>query len=293
MPSQAVMPSQATVGRPVRLTGRGYFSGKSVTVELRPAPPGQGVVFLRTDTKAGATIPGRIEYRVPDLRRTTLARGKTSVAMVEHIMAALHGMGVDNCIVAIDGPETPAFDGSCLPFAEAIDRAGIVDQSIPAPRLTVTETIRVGDQSCWIEARPSTDGSYRLRYELDYMPFEVIGRQSYEYRFDRSDFAADIAPARSFLLLQEAQEMRAAGLGEHVTYQEVLVFGQDGPIENELRFEDECVRHKTLDLIGDLALCGMRIEADIVACCTGHERNAALAAALVNHAASRREPRRA
>ena len=278
------MPSQATLGRSVSLSGRGYFSGERVTVELRPAPPGHGIVFVRTDCGHDATIPAHIDYRVPDLRRTTVARGAVRVEMIEHIMAALAGMAVDNCEVAIDAPETPAFDGSSVAFVEAIDRAGVVEQSYPARSFVVTEPIRVGDDSRWLEARPHNRPECRLHYELDYTPFDVIGRQSYECVVGDGGFARDVAPARSFLLVEEARQLRAAGLGRHVTYQDVLVFDDDGPIENRLRYEDECVRHKTLDLIGDLALCGFRIEGIVVACCTGHERNAALAAALAQHA---------
>ena len=283
------MPTQATLGRSVRLRGRSYFSGETVQVELQPAPPDHGIVFERTDCRPSVSIPARIQHRVADLRRTTLAVRSVRVAMVEHIMATFAGMGIDNVRVALDGPEMPAFDGSSLPFVEAVEKAGIVDQNVPARTITIAAPVRVGDANRWIEALPAAHGQWGLRYELEYAGEPSIGRQMLHYTVDRATFGKAIAPARSFLLESEARELRAMGIGRHVTYRDVLVFGKHGPIENTLRFEDECVRHKMLDLIGDLGLCGARLRGTIVAHRTGHERNAAMVAAIVGQAESLRD----
>ena len=267
---------QQTLKRAVRVVGRGYFTGEEVTVELRPAPAGTGIVFVREDCHPHVRIPARIDYRVDDMRRTTVARGATRVEMIEHAMASLAAMGIDNCELAIDRPEMPAGDGSALDFVLAISRAGIHPLRERADVCVVGSRLRVEREGASLTAEPHPEGRWEVRYDLAYDHAPAIGRQSLTFQVAPQRFACEIAPARSFLLEQEARWLRSQGLGCHVTPQEVLVFADSGPIDNELRFDDECVRHKLLDLIGDLSLCGRRLAGRFHACRSGHQLNGAL-----------------
>ncbi len=200
-------------------------------------------------------------------------------------MAALTGMQIDNCEVWIDGSEVPGLDGSSLPFLVALQQAGVQAQAAHRPRLVVLETARVADSDAWIEARPLPNGAQpamRLQYRLDYGINHIIGRQTYRASFDPEHFCREIAPARTFLLKDEADWLRQQGIGMRTTYQDLLVFADpDGLIDNQLRFEDECVRHKTLDLVGDLALVGCDLVGQFNAYRSGHRLNASLAKALL------------
>lgn len=280
-PKSNDMTCQTTLSCISEVHGRGYFSGEAVTVELRPAPANTGLIFVRSDCHPHVRIPARLDYRVDDLRRTTVARNGIRVEMIEHVMAALVGMQIDNCEVWIDRAEMPAGDGSARAFTHALSTVGTVQQAAPVAYLPLTETVRVGNDEAWIEAGPSTADGLQMRYELDYSHAPAIGRQSFQATVTPQVFAEQISSARSFLLLEEAEWLRSQGLGTHVTHDEILVFDDHGPLENELRFPDECVRHKLLDLIGDLGLCGHRVTGQFTACRSGHQLNAALAHELV------------
>ncbi len=273
---------QRSIARSVRLDGFGFWSGQDVRVEFHPAPPDTGLVFVRTDLGAGARIPASLEHRIETPRRTTLATGEATVEMVEHVLAALAGLRIDNCEVWVDSSELPGFDGSSKVFVDALKTAGVEEQSAPRPMLVVGDITRVSDGDAWIEARPDKPSQLRVKYRLDYRHVPAIGRQTYETVVTPGTFLRELAPARTFLLKQEAEWLRGQGLGARVTYSDVLVFDDDGPIENELRFDDECVRHKTLDLIGDLALAGCDLVGRIIAHCSGHRLNAELVKALLS-----------
>lgn len=199
-------------------------------------------------------------------------------------MAALCSEEVDNCDVWVNRAEMPGMDGSSLAFVEALQKVPRVNQSKPRSRLVVTEPIRVGDEDSWIEATPSSAGEYYVEYQLSYDNCPAIGQQRFGIETSREVFANELAGARTFLLEQEAQWLRDQGLGQKVTYQDLLVFGADGPIDNTLRYEDECVRHKTLDVIGDLALAGYDLVGRIVACRSGHRLNAEMVRCLLRQA---------
>ena len=272
---------QRTVAQPAKVAGFGYWSGKDVTVEFRPAAPGAGIVFVRSDLTGSPAIPAAVERRVEVPRRTALATGTASVEMVEHILAALFGLGIDNCEIHVTGQEMPGCDGSALPFVEAITTAGIVEQPEGKRRLIVTDVTRVGNEECWVEARPSTSGELQVKYRLDYGSQSAIGRQTIELAVDAKSFCRELAPARTFLLEEEAQWLTSRGLGGRVTNRDLLVFGPEGVIDNELRYADECVRHKALDLVGDLALAGCPVIGQIAAYKSGHRLNAELVKVLL------------
>lgn len=252
-----------------------------MTVELRPAAAGSGIAFVRSDLDRPRRIAADVRQRIEVPRRTTLAGDGAQVEMVEHILAALYGLGIDNCEVWVNASEMPGLDGSCQPLAAAIEQAGIVEQRLPRRRLTVTEVTRVGDDECWVEARPAKTNSLTVKYKLDYGPNNPIGRQTIELIVTPATFAAELAGARTFILQDEAQWLRSRGLGTRVTNQDLLVFGDEGPLDNELRFENECVRHKALDLVGDLALAGCDLVGQFIAHKSGHRLNAELVKVLL------------
>ncbi len=202
--------------------------------------------------------------------------------MVEHILAALAGLWIDNCEIWVDRPEMPGCDGSSNPFVAALTEAGIVQQDWPCRQLVITDTTRVGDDESWVEARPSQQAGLTIKYKLDYGSENVIGRQTIELLITPETFRNELAPARTFLLQAEAEWLRSRGLGSRVTPRDILVFDDLGAIENVLRFEDECVRHKALDLVGDLALAGCELVGQIIAYRSGHRLNADLVQALLS-----------
>ncbi|TWT48632.1 UDP-3-O-acyl-N-acetylglucosamine deacetylase [Botrimarina hoheduenensis] len=286
---------QRTLAGVATVEGRGYWTGERSRVEFRPAAPGSGRYFVRDDfpVESRAITPATVAYRLPATRRTVLAdagvKGPVAeVAMVEHVLAALAGLGVDNCEIGVTATEMPGCDGSAAPFIEAIDEVGFIDQAAVATPLVVTKPVRCGDERSWIEARPPMGRGLTIEYRLDYGAATSVGRQWLVVEVDEPTFRYEIAPARTFVLESEAQALVAQGLGSHVTPQDLLIFrdtpGQDsaaGPIDNPLRYPDECVRHKILDVIGDLALAGRPIIGHIVACCSGHRLNGDLVEALL------------
>ncbi len=202
-----------------------------------------------------------------------------TVQMVEHGLAALAGLQIDNCELVVFGSELPGGDGSSQPAVEALLSAGIEVQDAERKCLRLERVIRVGDDQAWIEARPSTTVGCRIRYELDYGE-GPIGKQSVEVKLTPESFCQELAAARTFLLAHEVDMMRRQGVGANTTYQDLLVFAENGPIGNRLRFSNECARHKALDVVGDLAIIGCDLNADIVAYRSGHVLNAQLARAL-------------
>ena len=283
---------QRTLSQPAVVEGFGYFSGRDVRVEFRPAPADAGVSFVRCDLDSPVLLPVSAALRVDVPRRTTLESDGVRVEMVEHILAALSGLHIDNCQVWVDAPEMPGCDGSALAFVEAIDAAGIVEQDAPARQLVVERAVRVSDGDSWIEAQPPLRGETGLciSFELDFGHDTAIGRQTYAVDVTPKTFRTQLAPCRTFLLEQEAQAMIGQGIGTRVKPQDLLIFGPDGPIDNPLRFPNECVRHKVLDVVGDLALTGHQVIGYIVASRSGHRLHAGLARRLVEQAAARQTP---
>ncbi len=279
---------QRTIAAPVRVQGFGYWKGEDVTVEFRPAAEDCGIVFFRDDVTPSRAIPALVENRIDIPRRTVLACQGSTVEMVEHILAALRGLGVDNCEVHVDRAEMPGGDGSSYPFVQALQSAGIQRQSLPRRYLRVSSTLRVEDEAGWVEAYPCDQ--FRLEYHLDYGPAGPIGQQSFLLDMEESSFCRELAAARTFLTEDEATEMRRLGLGARVSPRDLLIFGPTGPIDNELRYPDECVRHKTLDMLGDLALAGVPILGHFVAYRSGHRQNAQMVRALLAQAREESDP---
>jgi UDP-3-O-[3-hydroxymyristoyl] N-acetylglucosamine deacetylase len=272
---------QRTIREPVGLSGFGYWSGRDVRVEFHPAAEHSGIVFVRTDLARRIRIPALISNRFETPRRTTLKAQGATVEMTEHVLAALFGSSIDNCEVWVDQPELPGCDGSSQPFVECLDRAGIVEQEARRSQLVVREITRVGDEESWIEARPAPRNELTLRYRLDYGLGNAIGRQTLQLPITAQSFREELAPCRTFMLKPEADWLLEQGLGKRATLKDLLIFDANGPIDNELRFRDECVRHKMLDLVGDLALAGCDLVGHFAAHRSGHRLNAELVRALL------------
>lgn len=275
---------QRTIARSATVAGFGYWSGSDVQVEFRPAPPDSGVTFVRRDLSPSVRIPAGVEHRIDAPRRTVLRSGGASVEMVEHILAALFGLHIDNCEVWVDAPEMPGCDGSSQAFVEALALAGVESQTSMRRAIVVREVTRLGDKNVWIEARPSPMNGLSVKFHLDYGQGNCVGEQTFSLPITIDSFRRELAPSRTFLLKSEADWLLSQGLGSRVTPQDLLIFDGEGPIDNPLRYRDECVRHKTLDLIGDLALAGCDLVGHFVAYRSGHRLNADLVRSLLSEA---------
>ena len=287
--------NEHTIASSCEVSGRGYWTGQHVSVQIHPAPHGTGVKLVRTDLASSSSSGQSAEH--PSCRavvgnrsnaslRTNLVAGDAKFQMVEHLMAAIAALEIDNCIVEIDGEEFPALDGSCLAFAESLSRAGLIIQASPKNTLVIQERHRVGSPEGWVEALPAERGESYFEYQLGFNDDTPIADQTFSLELTPDRFLREVASARTFVTEVQAEQIRSSGMAAHVTNQELLVIGVHGPIENEFRFEDECARHKTLDLIGDLALSGVDLVGRFISYRGGHSLNGAMAALLAKLAAS-------
>jgi len=272
---------QKTIKKSVEIVGPGLFSGERSNLRLSPGEPNTGIVFVRNDLPESVRIQADIANVAPKPRRTMLMNGSTGVETVEHVLSAAWGLDLDNLVVEVSASETPSLDGSPEPFAAAILEAGIAEQEIPQKVYVIEEPITVSEGDATLMAMPGPVDCLDILYDLDYASVPCIGRQVLGFRLGKDDYMRQIAPSRTFLLKSEAEQLHSQGIGTHLTTRDVLVMGQDGPIENELRFSDEHVRHKMADLIGDLALLGKHLRGRIVAYKSGHELNHSLVRKLV------------
>lgn len=277
--------TQRTIERDVEIEGRGLFTGQPVQMRIRPAPPHAGICFVRTDQSPPIRIAAHVDNVSKRARRTALKNGTVAIETVEHCLSACAGLGLTNLQIELTADEVPGVDGSGLPFVERLREGGIKEQDAPVEALMIDSVVRVVDGDSELIALPPVDPAseaLEISYDLDYGPENPIGRQSLRIVITPEAFVSGIAPARTFLLEEEAQQLHAAGLGKHLSYADVLVFGPDGPIGNQLRFPDECVRHKILDLIGDLSLLGQPIIGRVYARKSGHALNHELVRALLD-----------
>lgn len=238
---------------------------------------------MRVDQPKPICIAAVVENVSKRARRTSLRNGTVTIETVEHCLGACAGLGIDNLDVELSGDELPGVDGSSMPFVVALTEAGICEQDAVRDEFVISEVIRVVDGDSELVALPPLEAAsegLEIFYDLDYGTSGPIGRQILSIRITPEAFVKEIAPARTFVLEAEAAAMRNSGLGRHLTYSDVVVFGPDGPIENALRFPNECVRHKVLDLIGDLALVGRRVTGRVHARKSGHSLNHELVRAI-------------
>lgn len=265
--------SQRTIARPAAVAGVGFLGGADVSLRFLPAPPDHGICFRRVDLPGTRRVPARVEYTVPRQRRTAIERDGVTVELVEHVMAALFALQVDNCLVELDAPEPPGGDGSSQMFAEALLSAGMISQGVPRHAVRLSHTVMVGDHSQRIAGSPQDRDALTIRYELDYGETSPIERQFCEIDVTPESFLSEIVFARTFVLEQEALALRAQGYGRRTTARDLLIFGSTGVIDNALRAPNECARHKLLDCIGDFALAGCDLSGRIEAFRSGHQLN--------------------
>lgn len=266
------MKPQCTIEKPVEIRGRGLFTGDPCVVRFRPAECDSGVWFIRSDTPAPVRIRGHVSNVTKRARRTSLRNGTASIETVEHCMAALHGLGIDNIEVDLQGQELPGGDGSSQFFVEALHDAGIVQQPGEVRPLIITETVRVTEDDAELVAIPGNPDELNILYDLEY-DHGPIRRQIFALKISPETFCSELAPARTFIFEQEAEQLRAAGYGRHLTHEDVVVIGDNGVVGNQFRYENECVRHKILDLVGDLYLAGRCLRGKIIARKSGHALN--------------------
>ncbi len=274
------MKLQKTIKDEAKIVGRGLFAGEESKVVFRPAPENSGVVFIRTDVSEPVRISAITANIAERSRRTALKNGSVSIETVEHCLAAVSALAIDNLIIEVAASELPGADCSSAGFFKTLKRAGIVEQQAKRREFVITEPISITEGETSIYALPYADDCLNITYDLDYGGHTGIGRQIFSCRLTPDGFEKNLASARTFLLEAEAKQFQARGLGTHLSPRDILVINSDGPIKNKYRFPNECARHKILDLIGDLALTGRAIKGRIVAYKSGHSLNQQLARKL-------------
>ena len=275
---------QTTIRIPVEREGVGLNLGAPVVLRLLPARPDAGITFVRTDLAGAPAVAAAPEHVAPEPRRTVLRRGEAEVQMTEHLLAAIAGFEIDNLTIELDGPEPPAGDGSAAIFAEMLQQAGTVEQDAPRRLLTLRKPITIAEGNGTLVALPASEG-LTVAYTLDYDDVR-FPTQHVELALTRESFVDELAPARTFVLEREAQQLLAKGFGRAASYDNVLVVRPDGsPVNNTLRFPDELARHKLLDLLGDLRLAGAGLIARVLAVKSGHAANRQLVERICRDAA--------
>ncbi|MEW5894288.1 MAG: UDP-3-O-acyl-N-acetylglucosamine deacetylase [Candidatus Omnitrophota bacterium] len=274
--------NQQTLGREISFEGIGLHTGRKILLTIKPSVVNSGITFKRTD------LPDQPQWKVsPESlhannvagRCTIIGKGESSIQTVEHVLSGLYGMGVDNATIEINGPEAPGMDGSALPFVTEIRKAGLVDQDMPRTYIVLKKPIAIHDGNSSISMYPADD--FKITYVLDY-DHRRLSSQVVNFILDRDKFGSEFAPARTFCLKREAEVLQKAGFGKGANCENTLVMDDAGPVENSMRFENECARHKVIDLIGDLSFLGKPVKGHIFAVRSGHHLNAVLVKAIHN-----------
>lgn len=274
------MTAQRTLRRSVSCKGIGLHSGNKVTLSLKPAPADYGIRFQRTDLD-GLEIPATITHLGGIQYQTGLTREAVSVETVEHLLSALTALGIDNVIVELNHPEVPIMDGSAAPFVYLINEAGVKRLQTPRRYLKVLRPISLTQGDKRIALYPSDH--FKVTYSISF-DHPLLRHQSRTMRISEESFVEEIAPARTFGFLKEVEMLRQRGLALGGSLDNAIVLGETGVLNNVLRFEDEFVRHKILDVIGDLSLVGHPVIGHLVAHRGGHALHTAFAAKILEEA---------
>jgi len=273
---------QSTLARPVEVGGIGVHSGRYIDVAIHPAPANHGIVFHRTDLVEGDhIIPATIDYAVPHHLCTRIENEDgIGVNTIEHFMAAFHGLGIDNLLIEIDGPEMPILDGSATQIISLLTKAGIEQQAAAKQVLVIIDEVEI-DLGDGRHARLSPNEQLELDVSIDFDD-SLIGQQSLRYSHDTGAFEASLANARTFCMLKDVEAMRNSGLARGGSLDNAVVV-HNGSVLNDdgLRSDDEFVRHKTLDCLGDLYLLGMAVRAKLTASRPGHALSTKLLQAVM------------
>ncbi len=265
--------NQKTIKKAAEFEGVGLHSGEHVRMRFKPAGPDEGITFIRVDLPKRPRIRLRADSVVQKLRRSALAKDGAEVQTVEHLLASLSAIGISNLEVELDGTEVPGADGSSAPFYELLTKeAGITEQEAELIPFRIEEPITVVEGDTSLVALPSKDDSLTISYVLDY-DAPLLRSQYLSLKVTQDSFASEIAPARTFCLASEVEALRQMGLGKGANYENTLVVNGDTILKNTLRFPNEFVRHKILDLIGDLYMLGGPVVGQIIATKSGHLTN--------------------
>jgi len=270
------MSYRRTLRDTVACRGIGLHSGRTVRLALRPAPAEHGIRFRRTDV--GVEIPATLAHLGRTDHATTLSHDGVSVETVEHLLAALSGLGVDDVLVEVDGPELPILDGSAAPFVYLIHEVGLRPQQVARRYLKVLQPVELvrGDKSVRFSPAERLELSYTIGFD-----HPLLRHQAASFRVSPGVFVEQLAAARTFGFLAEVEQLRRHGLALGGSLENAVVIGESGVLNGQLRFEDECVRHKILDAMGDLALIGHPLVAHVEAVKAGHALHAAAARQLL------------
>lgn len=272
------MRTRTTLAREISATGTALHTGCTVHMTLAPAASGSGIQFCRSDV-GGATIPARYDAVTETNLGTVIASGAVKIGVIEHLMAAVAGAGIDDLLVTLDGPEPPILDGDALSYFALLEKAGRKSQPGTRRAFKLTRPVSVAIKDARITLRPSEAPEYF--YELDYSNTKAIGIQSFGISFTRENFIREIAPARTFGFLHELEMLNKMGLGRGASLENTLAIDGDFVVNQDLmRFPDEFVRHKILDAIGDMALAGAPLVARFEGVKSGHATNNAVLRAL-------------
>ena len=266
---------QKTIKERVEFSGKGLQTGNLAHVVCLPAPPETGIIFTRVDLPEKPRFVVTPEaHKEGPLRRSAIGDAATTIQTVEHLLAALWGAGIDNIFIEIDNDEIPAMGGSAIEFLMGFNQTGIVEQDAPRKIIKVDRPILIkGDNDSAIGIVPGD--TFKITYIIDY-DCPSIGTEKFTIELNKKMFERYIAPARTFCLKREAEALLKAGLGKGADYENTLVMDEDGPVGTQLRFPNEPVRHKVLDLVGDLYLLGCPVVGEITARKSGHTLNAEL-----------------
>lgn len=276
---------QTTLRRPVKISGRGLHTGCSVTLELKPAPEDTGIIFRRVDLQ-NFEIEAHRERVSRVVLATTLMKRGVMLSTVEHLLSALYGLGIDNLYVDIDSLEVPILDGSALPFVRMVKRAGLREQGKERTFLVVDKALRLEGEGKFISIEPHP--AFRIRYEIEF-DHRCIGRQILDLELSPENYVREIAFARTFGFYDEVEELLKKGLIRGGSLDNAVVLDKEGIMNGELRAPDEFVRHKVLDLIGDLSLCGYPVVGRIHAYKAGHALHTRLATELARNSSLTRK----
>jgi UDP-3-O-[3-hydroxymyristoyl] N-acetylglucosamine deacetylase len=276
------MDLQQTIRTPVSLAGIGLHSGVPVRMMVSPAAPDTGIVFRAPD---GTLVPVAPDHVVDTRSATTVGAFGVKVRTIEHLMAAISALQIDNLLIEVDAEEIPAADGSAKPFVDLLYSAGRVSLPVERQRLTITAPIRVGDEGRWLHILPAD--SLRISYTLDNR-HPVIGLQVVSLAITEASFVEEVAAARTYGFLKDVPMMRQNGLARGGSLDNAIVVGKRIVLNDSLRFADEFVRHKILDLVGDLAILGRPVRGHVVARNAGHALNHQLVMAIRQACAAER-----
>ncbi|MCM8798645.1 MAG: bifunctional UDP-3-O-[3-hydroxymyristoyl] N-acetylglucosamine deacetylase/3-hydroxyacyl-ACP dehydratase [Candidatus Omnitrophica bacterium] len=268
------MEYQKTIKREVELQGTGLHTGEEVRIRFKPAPPDSGINFQRIDLPGKPFISVSLN-NIIDInkspRRTSVGNREGEVHTIEHLMAVLSVLNIDNLFIEIDGSEVPGMDGSAFPFLQVLEEAGIEEQNIQRKSFQIREPIWLNEGEASIVILPSQ--AFKISYLLSYDHHPYLKPQYLNFVVERDIFVKEIAPARTFCLEEEVEILRNQGMGLGANYDNTIVVGERGVLKNRLRFEDEFARHKVLDLIGDLYLLGYALKGYVIAIKSGHPLN--------------------